>query len=479
MRASVIGAAEVFQRLRGTINVGAVQAGARRPFRFLLCGDPALMSDLRALLLDGQGTEDFVAIDAAATLETIDPSAGRRIDTSDARCVIFLGRAGDRSGARLDLLTGLGLPILVLIVDRTVESPSGPLLPPSPGQHEDYVVPALTMDALQGRFLPHLIECCKGIEIAVGRRLPALRETVAAKLTRDAALNALKVAGASAVVDHIPLLGVVIGAFASAGDMMALTGIQMMLMLQIGATYGKDPDLARVWELLPIVGGGLGWRALSRELSGFIPVAGVFIKAAIAYAGTVVVGEGARVYFQYGRHMSASDGAKLYEDAKSSAMTFARDTFAKLRRTGSSSSDSSSNRSSNGNSSNGASSNGSSLKDSLSKDSLSRDSSSKDSSSKDSLSKDSSSKDSLSKDSSLRDSLSKDSSLKDSLSKDSSLKDSLSKDSSLKDSLSKDSSLKDSLSKDSSSKDSLSKDSSLKDSSSKDSSSKVSSSKDS
>ncbi len=334
MRASALGAAEVFQRLRGTINVGAVHAGARKPFRFLLCGDPALMSELRGLLLDGHGADGYVPIDAAATLETIDPSSGRTIDTSDARCVIFLGRAGDREGARLDLLKGLALPVLALIVDPAVDAPSGPAAAPASGTIEDYVVPAMSLDWLQGRFLPHVIDCCRGIEIAVGRRLPALRETVAAKLTRDAALNALKVAGASAVVDHIPLLGLVIGAFASAGDMMAITGIQMMLMLQIGATYGKDPDFARAWELMPIVGGGLGWRALSRELSGFIPVAGVLIKAAIAYAGTVVVGEGARVYFQNGRHMSAADGAKLYEDAKNSALTFARDTFAKLRRNG-------------------------------------------------------------------------------------------------------------------------------------------------
>ena len=332
MGASVAGAAEVFSRLRGSINVGQVQAGARKPFRFLLCGDPALMSDLRGLLLDGQGSAGFVPIEAAATLETIDPAASRTIDTSDARCVIFLGRAGDRAGARLDLLTGLALPILVLLVDPLVAAPSGPAQAPTFGKIEDYIVPAISRENLQGRFLPHVIDCCRGIEIAVGRRLPALRETVAAKLTRDAALNALKVAGASAVVDHIPLLGIVIGAFASAGDMMALTGIQMMLMLQIGATYGKDPDLARVWELLPIVGGGLGWRALSRELAGFIPVAGVLFKAAIAYAGTVVVGEGARVYFQHGRHMSAADGAKLYEDAKTSALAFARETFAKLRR---------------------------------------------------------------------------------------------------------------------------------------------------
>ncbi|MFN2460940.1 MAG: hypothetical protein ABR591_09670 [Candidatus Velthaea sp.] len=334
MRSSVLGAAEVFQRLRGTLNVGAVHAGARRPFQFFLCGDPALVADFRALLLDGQGAEGFVPLDAAATLETIDPAKSRTLDTRDARCVVFLGQSGDRAGARLDLLAGLRLPILALLVDSAVTVPTGPVQPPGPGATEDYLVPAVTLEALRGRFLPHLIECCKGIEIAVGRRLPALRETVAAKLTRDAALNALKVAGASAVVDHVPVLGIVLGAFASAGDMMAITGIQMMLMLQIGATYGKDPDFAHVWELLPIVGGGFGWRALSRELAGFIPVAGVFIKAAIAYAGTVVVGEGARVYFQYGRHMTAADGAQLYEDSKIAAMAFARDMFALLRRNG-------------------------------------------------------------------------------------------------------------------------------------------------
>jgi uncharacterized protein (DUF697 family) len=331
MRSSVLGAAQLFQHLRGTINLGAVHAGARKPFRFFLCGDPALVSELRALLLDDHGADGFEPLDAAATLETIDPQGPRTIDASDARCVIFLGRTGDRQGARLDLLAPLNLPILALLVDPVVAAPSGPAQPPVPGAVEDYVVPAIALESLRGRFLPHVIECCKGIEIAVGRRLPALRETVAAKLTRDAALNALKVAGASAIVDHVPFLGVVLGAFASAGDMMAITGIQMMLMLQIGATYGKDPDFGRAWELLPIVGGGFGWRAISRELAGFIPVAGVFIKAAIAYAGTVVVGEGARVYFQHGRHMSAADGAQLYEDTKTSAMTFAREMFAKLR----------------------------------------------------------------------------------------------------------------------------------------------------
>jgi uncharacterized protein (DUF697 family) len=177
-----------------------------------------------------------------------------------------------------------------------------------------------------------MIDRCRGTEVAVGRRLPALRETVTAKLTRDAASSALKIAAASAVVDHVPLLGIVLGAVASAGDTVAITGIQIVLMMQIGATYGKDPDVARIWELLPVVGGGLGWRALSRELSGFIPVAGVAIKGAIAYAGTIVVGEGVGFFYENGRHMTAVQAGALYEERKRAALAFARDLVARLRK---------------------------------------------------------------------------------------------------------------------------------------------------
>jgi hypothetical protein len=38
--------------------------------------------------------------------------------------------------------------------------------------------------------------------------------------------------------------------------------------------------------------------------------------------------------------MTSADGAKLYEDTKASALAFARDTFAKLRRNGNGSPDS-------------------------------------------------------------------------------------------------------------------------------------------
>ncbi|BDE04767.1 hypothetical protein WPS_00430 [Vulcanimicrobium alpinum] len=324
-------AAAVFERLRGSLNIGAVHAGARRPFKFFLYGDPALVSDLRGVLLAGY-EGDTIPPEAAAALETLDTE--RNVDAFDARAILVCARPGDREAMRLDRLAALKLPILYVVVDPAATATSGPVQAPASATVEEYVVDRMDYDALRGRVLPHLIDCCRGIEVAVGRQLPALRDTVSAKLTRDASLNSLKVAGASAVVDHVPVLGVVLGAFASAGDMMAITGIQMTLMLNIGATYGRDPDFNQLWELLPVVGGGFGWRALARELSGFIPVGGIIIKAAIAYAGTAVVGEGVSYYYRHGRQMGVEDASRVYDDAKSAATAFARDLFARVRRNG-------------------------------------------------------------------------------------------------------------------------------------------------
>jgi uncharacterized protein (DUF697 family) len=322
-------ARNIFTIVRKGIDVRSVRVHVRKPFRFLLAGDPALISELRALLLSGH--DETVPLQAAACLETIRVDSPLVTNPNEVRAIVFLGRPGDAAGADFDALSILRVPILALTVDAHA-LPSGPSAPPAPGTWAEYVVPAISREALRPRFFTHLVECAGGVEIAVGRHLPVLRDTVAAKLTRDAANNALKVALASAVVDHIPLVGIVLGAFASAGDMVAITGIQVMLMLHIEATYGRDPDLQRTWQLLPVIGGGFGWRTLARELVGFVPVAGIAIKGAIAYAGTIVVGEGVTFFHEHGRYMTKSQAATLYERAKTDAMRFAREFVARFRK---------------------------------------------------------------------------------------------------------------------------------------------------
>ncbi len=319
---------DILRMVRKRIDVRTVHAHTRKPFRFYLCGDPALVAAMRALLLSGHKDDD-IPLDAAACLETIAPGITRATVAAEARVVLFLGRGGDVSGTTIAPLRALNLPIIAITVDDAAQT-SGPATPPARGTFAEYTVGAISREALRGRVFPHIVECAKGVEIAVGRRLPALREAVAAKLTRDAANSALKIALASAVVDHIPVVGLVMGVFASAGDMVAITGIQMMLMLNIEAAYGRDPDVQRMWQILPVIGGGFGWRSLARELSGFIPVAGIAIKGAIAYAGTIVVGEGVAFYYQHGRHMSPTQAKTIYESTKHEALAFARDLLGRI-----------------------------------------------------------------------------------------------------------------------------------------------------
>lgn len=327
--ATAADARNLFALVRKGIDVRAVHVHVRKPFRFLLCGDPALVAEFRTLLLSGH--DGAVPAEAAACLETIRPEAPIVTNPNEVRAIVFLGRPGDAAGADFASLSIVRVPILALTVDPQATS-SGPAAPPEAGTSSEYVVGEIAREPLRGRFFPHLVECARGVEIAVGRNLPVLRDTVAAKLTRDAANNALKVALASAVVDHIPLVGIVLGAFASAGDMVAITGIQVMLMLHVEAVYGRDPDVGRTWQLLPIIGGGFGWRALARELAGFVPIAGIAIKGAIAYAGTMVVGEGVIFFHEHGSHMTTSQAAALYENTKNDALRFAREIVAKIIR---------------------------------------------------------------------------------------------------------------------------------------------------
>jgi uncharacterized protein (DUF697 family) len=327
--ASVIHVRDVFRLVRRGIDVRTVQAHVQKPFRFLLAGDPALVGRLRGVLLSGH--EAGVPLDAAACLETYVPGA-QQTAPGDVRAIVFVGRPGDAGSDAAAELRRLNVPIYLIAIDDSAAVASGPAAAPVAGAIAEYVAPDISREFLRQYFFPHLIESARGVEIAVGRRLPPLREAVASKLTRDAAKNALKVSLASAVVDHIPLLGAVAGIFASAGDMIAITGIQMMLLLNIEAAYGNDPDVQRMWQLLPVVGGGLGWRTLARELSGFIPVAGIAIKGAIAYAGTIVVGESVTFLLEHGRHMSGEQAKTIFERTKNDALTIARDVASKLRR---------------------------------------------------------------------------------------------------------------------------------------------------
>ena len=305
----------------------------RKPFRFLLCGDPALIAEMRALLLAGH---DETRPAARRSLSGNDSSRRRRSSTNpnEVRAIVFLGRPGDAAGADFEALSVLRVPIFALTVDPAAPARPGPPSLPAPGTWREYVVPAISREALRGRVLPasrrmRARRRDRGRPQSSGRCAKPSR--LSSRATRRTTRSKLRSRAPSWIIFRV--VGVVLGAFASAGDMVAITGIQVMLMLHIEAAYGRDPDMQRTWQLLPVIGGGFGWRTLARELAGFVPVAGIAIKGAIAYAGTIVVGEGVTFFYEHGAHMTQGSSRRISTSApRATRCAFARDLAAKLRK---------------------------------------------------------------------------------------------------------------------------------------------------
>jgi uncharacterized protein (DUF697 family) len=157
--------------------------------------------------------------------------------------------------------------------------------------------------------------------IALAAKVPAFRPIVIAQLTNEKARDNARIAALSALPGVIPFTDWLIPATA-AGDVYLLTKNQVTLLLEVAACHGVPPDLGeRLRELLPVVGGAFGWRAVARELIGLVPGGiGLVVKATVAYAGTLAVGRAATYYYASGGHkLSTMDMRKLYRESLSDA----------------------------------------------------------------------------------------------------------------------------------------------------------------
>jgi uncharacterized protein (DUF697 family) len=172
-----------------------------------------------------------------------------------------------------------GVPIVAVLVGAAAAEP-----PVVPYVHASGVVPVspgagFPVDAI-ARAVAHALG--EGAT-PLAARLPVLRRAVCDELiARFSRQNA------------------VIGAavFVPGADMPVLTLNQLRLLLRIADAHGFEIDRERLPELLGVIGGGLGFRALARELLGVVPIAGWAIKGGVAFAGTRALGEAAVRYFE-------------------------------------------------------------------------------------------------------------------------------------------------------------------------------------
>src|SRR5579872_359225 len=314
------------RHVRDRIDLQRIDADARRSIKLVIAGPRS--AEVAALL----SADATVASDPLVVTDAL-PSAAdlpRR-----ARAVIYAPDPDSGNGSPADIAE-YPVPIFVLQVRSGEHAQTEAAHPhkPTAGHTASYSLTALNLVELRKYVLPDVAAAYGDLEIPLAAQVPAFRPVVAARLTLNCAMNSLKIAAASALADHIPMIGFITGGIASAGDTIAITALQMRMLLQIASAYGKKAEFARIIELLPVVGGGYGWRTLAREASGFIPVAGIVIKAGIAYAGTVVVGQAASYYYETGSHLPPHAVSSLYREATARAKALAKQLADRVRKRG-------------------------------------------------------------------------------------------------------------------------------------------------
>jgi hypothetical protein len=156
------------------------------------------------------------------------------------------------------------------------------------------------------------------VEVALARSFPQFRRAVSdqiiARVARENALFSL-VTALPNVIPSIIDLPWAIGEFAT--DTAFLTMNQVRMALLMAAAHDRLVGYSeQKVEIAAIVGGAFGWRAVARELVGKIPLGGGLIpKAAVAYAGTYVVGLGLEKINRNGEGLSKWEKREAYAAA--------------------------------------------------------------------------------------------------------------------------------------------------------------------
>jgi uncharacterized protein (DUF697 family) len=134
--------------------------------------------------------------------------------------------------------------------------------------------------------------------LAFARELPVFRPAVADIIIEETARANASFAFTSGLAETVPVLTAPL----NLGDMVVLTKNQLVMGYRLVLASGRDGEpKTLIGELLGVIGGGLLFRQMARQLVGLIPIAGILPKVAIAYGGTWAVGRAVLFWVTEGR----------------------------------------------------------------------------------------------------------------------------------------------------------------------------------
>lgn len=168
------------------------------------------------------------------------------------------------------------------------------------------------------RTVEEILTAREDLGLALARNFHPFRKPVVDHVISSVARENAIFAVASALPNVVPSILEMawsVGEFASDTAFITMNQVRMAFMMA-AASDKKVGFSEQIAELLSIAAGAFGWRALARELVGFIPLGGGLLpKGAIAFAATYVLGKGLEHFYGVGYGYTRAQRRDAYQVA--------------------------------------------------------------------------------------------------------------------------------------------------------------------
>jgi uncharacterized protein (DUF697 family) len=278
------------------VDLQGIRAAVSAPFELtIVADDPDDASALRALLgSDLEVPHPWVSVAAASDARF--PGAGQQ-----PVAVVLLSRSVELSpaldGVRARLSEAGGRLVTVIVGDTSraasiVRSGEAARLGvPSLDTASAAVVGRAILDAVPGEK-----------RLALARQLAPFRAHVFKDVIEETARANATFALTTGLAETVPVLT----APMNLGDMVVLTKNQLLMCYRLALVAGRQGEPKKLLaEILGVLGGGLLFRQIARQLVGLLPVVGLLPKVAVAYGGTWAIGRAMTVWLTEGREVTA------------------------------------------------------------------------------------------------------------------------------------------------------------------------------
>jgi uncharacterized protein (DUF697 family) len=278
------------------VDLQAIREAAHARFQVLVAGaHEADVAAVRRLLSGAAGTSPHPWLVTAAPEEGLPPGATPALGVLVTRGPDL----GDALSAMRDGLAARSLPVLTVEIGHPVTGSAAAA--PRRGEtmrllvHAPDAAAELALADALARITP------ADLRLALARQLPPLRLPLMTAVIEETARANATYAFTTGVAEIFPPLTAPL----NIGDMVILTKNQLLMSYRLALMAGRDGEpRTLVGEILGVLGGGLLFRQLARQLVGFIPVAGLLPKVAIAYGGTWGIGRAMVLWATEGREIT-------------------------------------------------------------------------------------------------------------------------------------------------------------------------------